>query len=49
MRNINNLKILRLDIEELLEWSPAREVWKLHKQDLLSSMWKDLHLSQLIR
>jgi hypothetical protein len=49
MRNINNLKIIRLDLEELLEWSPAREVWALHKEELMSSMWRDLHLSQLVK
>ena len=49
MRNINNLKIIHLDLEEILEWTPAREVWAIHKEEMLASMWRDLHLSQLVR
>ena len=49
MRNINNLKIIPLDLEELLEWSPAREVWAVHKEELKSSIWRVWHLSQLVR
>ena len=49
MRNINNLKIVYLDLEEILEWSPAREVMTRHKEEILASPWRDLHLSQLVR
>ena len=49
LRNIDNLHILPLDIDMVVEWSPAKEVWKLLKDDIMSSLWKHVHLSRLLR
>ena len=49
MKNIDNLKIIPLDIDHVIEWSPAREVWKLFRDDVMSSLWKYVHLSRLLR
>ena len=29
MKNIDNLKILPLDLDVVIQWSPARELWKV--------------------
>ena len=49
MKNIPNLKILRLDIQLVVEWSPAREVWKVLGPDIMAGLWRHVHLSRLIR
>ena len=49
LRNIDNLHILPLDIDMVVEWSPAKEVWKLLRDDIMSSLWKHVHLSRLLR
>ena len=49
MKNIPNLKILALDIDLVIQWSPARELWKMLGPDIMSGLWKHVHLSKLIR
>ena len=65
MKNIDNLKILPLDLDVVIQWSPARELWKVRMAmmmmmmmmmvmqvlggDVMSSLWKHLHLSRLVR
>ena len=66
MKNIDNLKILPLDLDVVIQWSPARELWKVMMMtmmmmvmmtmmmevlggDVMSSLWKHLHLSRLVR
>ena len=49
MKNIPNLKIFALDINLVIQWSPARELWKVLGPDIMSGLWKHVHLSKLIR
>ena len=49
MKNIPNLKIFALDIDLVIQWSPARELWKVLGPDIMSGLWKHVHLSKLIR
>ena len=73
MKNIDNLKILPLDLDVVIQWSPARELWKVRMVvlvvivimmmmmmmmtimvqvlggDVMSSLWKHVHLSRLVR
>ena len=49
MKNIDNLKILPLDLDVVIQWSPARELWKVLGPDIMSGLWKHVHLSKLIR
>lgn len=49
MKNIDNLRVLPLDLDIVIDWSPARELWKILRDDVMSSLWKHVHLSRLIR
>ena len=49
MKNIDNLIILPLDVKLVIEWSPAKEIWKFLGDDVKSSLWKYVHLSRLLR
>ena len=49
MRNIDNLKIFPIDVDTLVEWSPAREVFKILGEEINSSIWNHIHLSRILR
>lgn len=49
MRNIDNLKIFPIDVDTLVEWSPAREVFKILGEEIKSSIWNHIHLSRILR
>ena len=49
MKNIDNLKIFPIDVDTLVEWSPAREVFKILGEEIKSSIWNHIHLSRILR
>ena len=38
MKNIDNLKILPLDLDVVIQWSPARELWKVRMVVIMMMM-----------
>ena len=38
MKNIDNLKILPLDLDVVIQWSPARELWKVRMMMMMMMM-----------
>ena len=49
MRNIDNLRVLVLDVGEVIDWTPGMEVWKKWKDQLVQSKWTNTHVSDFLR
>ena len=49
MKNIDNLKIFPIETDTIVEWSPAREVFKILGEEIQASIWNHIHLSRILR
>ena len=49
MKNIDNLKIFPIETDTIVEWSPAREVFKILGEEIQGSIWNHIHLSRILR
>ena len=49
MKNIDNLKIFPIETDTIVEWSPAREVFKILGDEIQGSIWNHIHLSRILR
>ena len=49
MKNIDNLKIFPIETDTIVDWSPAREVFKILGEEIEGSIWNHIHLSRILR
>lgn len=49
MKNIDNLKIFPIETDTIVDWSPAREVFKILGEEIEASIWNHIHLSRILR
>ena len=49
MKNIDNLKIFSIETDTIVDWSPAREVFKILGEEIEASIWNHIHLSRILR
>ena len=49
MKNIDNLKIFPIETDTIVDWSPAREVFKILGEEIEASIWNHIHSSRILR
>ena len=49
MKNIDNLKIFPIETDTIVDWSPAREIFKILGDEIQGSIWNHIHLSRILR
>ena len=49
MKNIDNLRIFPIETDTIVDWSPAREIFKILGDEIQGSIWNHIHLSRILR